>query len=47
MAGVVDGSAVIASHGSAVIVHPDQVTMGVLVDVVPGNAVDEAVAVCG
>ena len=28
-------------------VRPDQVTLGVLVDAVPRDAVDEAVAVCG
>ena len=33
--------------GSAVVVRPDQVTLGVLVDAVPRDAVDEAVAVCG
>lgn len=33
--------------GSAVIVRPDQVTLGVLVEAVPRDAVDEAVAVCG
>ena len=29
------------------VVRPDQVTLGVLVDAVPRDAVDEAVAVCG
>src|SRR5476649_71575 len=33
--------------GSAAVVRPDQVTLGVLVDAVPRDAVDEAVAVCG
>ena len=32
---------------AAVVVRPDQVTLGVLVDAVPRDAVDEAVAVCG
>jgi hypothetical protein len=32
---------------SAAVVRPDQVTLGVLVDAVPRDAVDEAVAVCG
>lgn len=32
---------------AAVAVRPDQVTLGVLVDAVPRDAVDEAVAVCG
>ena len=30
-----------------VLVRPDQVTLGVLVDAVPRDAVDDAVAVCG
>src|SRR5664279_2841334 len=30
-----------------VVVRPDQVTLGVLVDAVPRDAVDDAVAVCG
>ena len=33
--------------GSTVVARPDQVTLGVLVDAVPRDAVDEAVAVCG
>ena len=33
--------------GSAAVACPDQVTIGVLVDAVPRDAVDEAVAVCG
>src|SRR4051794_3159612 len=30
-----------------VVVRPDQVSLGVLINVVPRDAVDEAVAVCG
>jgi hypothetical protein len=30
-----------------VVVRPDQVSLGVLVNAVPGDLVDEAVAVCG
>ena len=30
-----------------VLVRPDQVTLGVLVDAVPRDAVDDAIAVCG
>jgi hypothetical protein len=33
--------------GEGVVVRPDQVSLGVLVNVVPRDAVDEAVAVCG
>jgi hypothetical protein len=33
--------------GSAVVARPDQVTLGMLIDAVPRDAVDEAVAVCG
>ena len=33
--------------GSTMVVRADQVTLGVLVDAVPRDAVDEAVAVCG
>ena|SRR5664279_2001722 len=33
--------------GSAAVVRPDQVTLGVLVEAVSRDAVDEAVAVCG
>jgi Insertion element 4 transposase N-terminal len=33
--------------GEGVVVRPDQVSLGVLVDAVPRDAVDEAVAVCG
>src|SRR5918997_6904533 len=32
---------------AAALVRPDQVSIGVLVDAVPRDAVDEAVAVCG
>ena len=31
----------------AVVVRPDQVTLGVLIDAVPRDAVDDAVAACG
>jgi hypothetical protein len=33
--------------GEGVVVRPDQVTLGVLVNAVSREAVDEAVAVCG
>ena len=33
--------------GEGVVVRPDQVSLGVLINVVPRDAVDEAVAVCG
>ena len=33
--------------GSGVVVRPDQVTLGVLVDAVPRDVIDEAVAACG
>ena len=33
--------------GEGVVVRPDQVSLGVLVNVVPRDAVDESVAVCG
>src|SRR6059058_3550865 len=33
--------------GEGVVVRPDQVSLGVLVNAVPRDAVDEAVAVCG
>jgi hypothetical protein len=33
--------------GSVAVVRPDQVTLGVLVEAVSRDAVDEAVAVCG
>ena len=33
--------------GAGVLVRPDQVSIGVLVNAVPRDAVDEAVAVCG
>src|SRR3954451_17837941 len=33
--------------GEGVVVRPDQVSLGVLVEAVPRDAVDEAVAVCG
>jgi hypothetical protein len=33
--------------GEGVVVRPDQVSLGVLVNAVPRDAVDDAVAVCG
>jgi Insertion element 4 transposase N-terminal len=33
--------------GEGVVVRPDQVSLGVLINAVPRDAVDEAVAVCG
>lgn len=44
---VAAGSDVMAGHGSTVVVLPDQVSVGVLVESVSRDAVDEAVAVCG